>query len=427
MFWAGAEGISWWAGMPHWGPWVEATYAQIFSNKAMGAGSCKPTVLSTIARSVGVINTCALNPHLCKASTWHHHSSNRLNCWKRHMLMLVGSNAGVAVWSTEAVAGHVLRFCLSISSAPVPHSNLPPFADSSRRVKSKYLPVSTVSTVFLVGKFGSKIGFDSGPCSKRVPCNARSRFWIRLLLPTPIQWGSVKKCCDTIMVAKAFMKKEHVGDFPALGSPVGHAHQRALQVKLVDLAAYSAISNALCWHDAKQAWNKSNAKTAGKPQPWCRYSHATARGRIVVWPRQRGIFAACSIETFKPLYVWRHCVDSDKIASNDRERMYSVYSGILSKISFAASLSALAKIANQWETSRSMARPHGLGRQQSNGHHGPGFHHQQQRKGWTREVPSPHSFLPSFLPALPSFRHLENSRRRLEFACCTIVYCAGHL
>ena len=47
------------------------------------------------------------------------------------------------------------------------------------------------------------------------------------------------------MLAKAFITKAHVGDFPAFGSPVGHAHHRALHVNDFDLSAYRATSRAL--------------------------------------------------------------------------------------------------------------------------------------------------------------------------------------
>ena len=74
--------------------------------------------------------------------------------------MFVGSNTRGALHGSVTGPEAVLRFCRSFSSAPVPHSNRPPLAASSHRVKSKNFPVSTV---FLVGKFGSKIGLDSGP------------------------------------------------------------------------------------------------------------------------------------------------------------------------------------------------------------------------------------------------------------------------
>ena len=59
--------------------------------------------------------------------------------------MFVGSKtSGGAVPPLADVVEAAFRFCLSFSSAPVPHSNLPPFALSSHRVRSRYLAVSTV-------------------------------------------------------------------------------------------------------------------------------------------------------------------------------------------------------------------------------------------------------------------------------------------
>ena len=94
------------------------------------------------------------------------------------------------------------------------------------------------------------------------------------------------------MATKAFMTKAQVGNLPAFGSPVGQAHHRALHVNDFDFAAYSATSNALCWREARHDWKRSKAKIAGKPQPSCKNSAATARGSNVVWPRQRGNLAA---------------------------------------------------------------------------------------------------------------------------------------
>ena len=50
------------------------------------------------------------------------------------------------------------------SSLPVPHSNFPPLAHSSQRVKSRYFPTSTDS---LTGNAGSRIGLASGPQRRR--------------------------------------------------------------------------------------------------------------------------------------------------------------------------------------------------------------------------------------------------------------------
>ena len=96
------------------------------------------------------------------------------------------------------------------------------------------------------------------------------------------------------------MTKEQVGDLPALGSPVGHAHHRAFVVCLWDSSAQSAIDKDV-WQDARHAWNMSNANTAGKPHPRRRYSQATANGKGVVYPRTRGNPDACSMVISKPL------------------------------------------------------------------------------------------------------------------------------
>ena len=76
------------------------------------------------------------------------------------------------------------------------------------------------------------------------------------------------------------MEKTSHGNFSA--APVGKAHHRAKQAKDFELSAYNATSKWFCWHEAKQAWNRSNTKTEGKPQAECKYSLATAKGNIVV-------------------------------------------------------------------------------------------------------------------------------------------------
>ena len=98
-------------------------------------------------------------------------------------------------------------------------------------------------------------------------------------------------------VLKRLDTAEQAGDLPAFGSPVGHAHQRALQANFFEEFAYNAIAKSLCWHEAKHAWKRSNTKIAGRPQQRCKYSHATANGNDVVKPKVLANLAACSTRT----------------------------------------------------------------------------------------------------------------------------------
>lgn len=120
---------------------------------------------------------------------------------------------------------------------------------------------------FFLGKFGSNMGLDSRPYKSNAPFKARSPFWMQLPFPTPIQCFSDKKRLgsESTSSAKAFRTTAHVGDFLALGSPVGQGHHLALQVKAVDLSARTATSKCFCSDRTPGMLEKIERKNCRQP------------------------------------------------------------------------------------------------------------------------------------------------------------------
>ena len=50
------------------------------------------------------------------------------------------------------------------------------------------------------------------------------------------------------------------GRFASIWVPVGHAHQRAFVLCFCDQSAHKVTASSLRWQEARQAWNKLNAK-----------------------------------------------------------------------------------------------------------------------------------------------------------------------
>ena len=314
-------------------------YVKIFRSKSSTAEESKrPVALSTMARLVAVIRILAENPHWWLRSTFTRHFRNNASCWNKQRLTLGGLESSKGGCRFDA--------CACFSSAPVPHSNFPPLAHSSQWVKSRYLPTSTDS---FRGKAGSRMGLPSWPQRRRTSCKERSLSWILPLFPTPQKWsiGQNKSLCSCTSFWNAAQMKEHAWDLPALGPPTRQAHHRALFLKCWLSSVYNPTASSLFWQEAKQDWNRSKAKMAGKPQPRCKYPHATAKRKLVVCGRTDSRLAASSTRTLCvriPFKLSKECI---RICWKLWSEMYWLYSGMLSQYSWcnAQSPRVLANVA----------------------------------------------------------------------------------
>ena len=116
-----------------------------------------------------------------------------------------------------------------VSSLPVPYSYAPPLAHSTNLEESINFGIR--------GSFGRKIGsstgLDSGPRSSPTPWVPVSFSWNLPELPAPQVWLGRSEAAAALQAFSNFdLMKPNKGDFPALGSPVGVAHQHGLQRKV---------------------------------------------------------------------------------------------------------------------------------------------------------------------------------------------------
>ena len=82
-------------------------------------------------------------------------------------------------------------------------------------------------------KIGSSTGLDSGPEASPTAWVPASFSWNLPKLPAPQVWLGRSEAAAALQAFSNFdLMKPNKGDFPALGSPVGVAHQHGLQRKV---------------------------------------------------------------------------------------------------------------------------------------------------------------------------------------------------